>query len=74
MTIAYKNKEQNSQVINRQSGLTVDRVSSGCSSNYVSIYDTDEMLFVRCQLPFDDEHVPTLFRKIKCEALKLICL
>lgn len=22
-------------------------------------------------LPFDDEHVPTLFRKIKCEYLKL---
>ena len=38
--------------------------------DYISVYDTDELLFVHWQLPFDDEHVPTLFRKIKCESLQ----
>ena len=41
-------------------------------SNYISEYDSDELWFVHWQLPFDDEHVPTLFRKIKCEPVQLI--
>ena len=30
--------------------------------------DSDDLF----QLPFDDEHVPTLFRKIKCELLQIV--